>query len=282
VLALAITRLIIELVHLTTYLPKYIDDINSMAISIQDKAQAYYLTIPKDAIDFINQRITGTEYSLDSILQKVQVITVKILNILLQTVSSVPAWVILIIISAIATYFMAKDKRIIIQFWLKVIPAPWGRKSLEITRDIFQAIISYVRAQLILITITLVQSLAGLYIIGAPYALIMGIIIGVADIIPVLGPSSIYLPWIVWEFATGDTAFAVKLTVLYAVVLVVRQVLETKIVASSMGIHPLATLIAMYVGLQLLGPLGLVAGPLFIIALKAFASAGLIGWDRSE
>ncbi len=279
IVSLAITRLIVELVHLSAFLPQYINNIKSFVVTTQSRIEAFYFRLPGDVLDFINKKLAGSNYSLDSILSKAQIVTSKLLNFVLQLVSSVPAWVILIIISAIATYFMSKDRRLIINFWLRSVPEPWGRKTLEITRDIFQAIISYVRAQLILISITFIQSLIGLYIIGAPYALIMGLVIGVADLIPVLGPSSIYLPWIIWEFATGDTAFAVKLLILFGIVLVVRQVLETKIVSSSMGLHPLATLMAMYVGLKLLGPLGVVAGPLFIITLKAFASAGVIKLD---
>ncbi|MHB9093687.1 MAG: sporulation integral membrane protein YtvI [Eubacteriales bacterium] len=281
VVTFAVARLISELLHLSTFLPQYVANIKSVVLSIQTRVESYYFTLPADVLDFINGKIAGSAYSLDSILQKARFFTGKLLNFLLQLVSSVPIWVILIVISAIATYFMSKDKRLIVNYWLKVLPEPWGRKSLDIAKDIFQAIISYVRAQMILISITMLQSLIGLYIIDAPYALLMGLIIGLADLIPVLGPSSIYLPWITWEFITGDTAFAVKLLILYAVVLIVRQVLETKIVSSSMGLHPLATLMAMYVGLQLLGPLGVIAGPLFIITLKALASAGLIGWKES-
>ncbi len=281
-LTLVITRLIVELAHLSAFLPQYVDDIKSGIMSVQDMAEAYYLTLPKDVLNFINERIAGNQFSLDSVINKIQVIVGKMLNFMLKLVSSVPAWIILIIISAIATYFMSKDKKVIIDFWLRAIPEPWNRKSLQIAKDVFHAVIGYARAQLVLITLTFIQSLAGLYIIGAPYALLVGLAIGIADIIPVLGPSSIYLPWIAWEYFTGDTAFAVKLTVLYAIVLVVRQVLETKIISTTIGLHPLATLVGMYVGLRLLGPLGVVAGPLFIITLKAFSSAGLLGWKNSK
>ena len=281
-IVLSVTRLIIELVHLTAYLPEYINNIKSVALSTQSKLWAYYFTLPQDVIEFITGKVSGSDYSLDAILTKAQVITRMLLNFILQLVLSVPAWIILILISAIATYFMSKDKRLIINYWLKAIPEPWGRKTVDITKQVFQAIISYVRAQLILITITFVNTLIGLYIIGAPYALLMGLVVGVVDLIPILGPTAIYLPWIAWEFTTGDSAFAIKLIILYAVVLIVRQVAETKIVSQSMGLHPLATLVAMYVGLKVLGPLGVIAGPLFLITLKAFASAGLIRWKKSD
>jgi sporulation integral membrane protein YtvI len=279
-ITLAVTRLIVELFHLTAYLPNYIESIKTVVISMQNKLQAFYFTLPADVLDFINKKSAGSAYSLDSILGKVQVIAGKLLDFVLALVSSVPAWIILIIISAIATYFMSKDKNIIIGQWLRIIPPPWGRKTLDIIKDIFAAIIGYLRAQLVLISITFAQTLVGLYIIGAPYALLMGLVIGIADLLPILGPSAIYLPWIAWSFITGDTVFAIKLTVLFVVVLINRQVLETKIMSSTMGMHPLATLIAMYMGLQLMGPIGVIAGPMFIIVVKSFATAGIIGWKQ--
>jgi len=278
ILVLLVIRLIVELAHLSAFLPEYAKHIKTSLISIQNKAEDYYLALPHDVANFINERLTSTQFGMDSILDRAQSLTVKLLNSLLQLVSSVPGLIILIIISGIATYFMAKDKRVIVNFWLKVIPQPWGLKSVEITKEIIRAIISYVRAQSILITLTFTQSLIGLYMIGAPYALSMALVVGLADIIPILGPSSVFLPWIAWEFITGDSVFGMKPMALYIIVIVVRQVLETKIVSSSMGLHPLATLISMYVGLKLLGPLGVIAGPLFLITLKAFARAGLLGY----
>ncbi len=278
VIVAIVTRLIVELVHLTEFLPDYINNIKSVIVSFQGKAEAYYLALPPDVTHFINEKVTGADYSLDSILGRAEKITGALLNALMSLISSVPTFILLVIISGIATYFMAKDKTILLDFWLRVIPEPYGRKVLEVVRDIFTAVISYVRAILVLVMLTFLQTLIGLYLIGAPYALIMALVIGVADIIPILGPSAIYLPWIIWEFITGDIVFGIKLAALYGIVIIVRQVLETKIVASSIGLHPLATLVSMYVGLQLMGPLGVIAGPLFVIAVKACGSAGLLRW----
>lgn len=280
IVTLAVTRLIVELVHLSTFLPKYILNIQSMLKLWQKNAGNYYANLPADVTQFINNELST--YNLNAVIERAQVLTGKALKVVLQLVSAVPFWVVLVIISGIATYFMSKDKKVIIMFWIKALPAPWGKKSLEIAKDIFQAVINYVRAQLILITITFMQTMIGLYIIDAPYVLLMALVIGVADLIPVLGPSSIYIPWIIWEFLTGDTGFAIKLLCLFAIVIIVRQVLETKIISSTMGLHPLATLMSMYVGLKLLGGLGVIAGPLFLITIKAFASAGLLGWNNKN
>jgi predicted PurR-regulated permease PerM len=122
----------------------------------------------------------------------------------------------------------------------------------------------------------MIISIAGLYLSGAQYALTVGLLVSFFDLIPVLGPATVYLPWIIWSFVSGSTAFGVKLTVLYLTVLVVRQVMETKIVSANLGLHPLATLVAMYAGLKTIGIPGLVLGPIVMIAAMAVFKAGIL------
>lgn len=174
------------------------------------------------------------------------------------------------LIVLIATFFISKDRHQITQIWLKYAPKPMGARALNIMSEIFTAFSGYLRAQLILISLTMLQSIIGLYLIGAKYALIMGLVIGMFDLIPVLGPSSVFLPWIIYSFLVGSTGFAIKLTILWLVILSVRQVMETKVVADSLGLHPLATLLAMYAGLKFFGVLGMIGGPIIIIAVQAY------------
>ncbi|MNC63278.1 hypothetical protein D3C75_1133860 [compost metagenome] len=74
---------------------------------------------------------------------------------------------------------------------------------------------------------------------------------------------------------TGDLGLAIGLLVLYAVILITRQVLEPKVLASSIGLDPLTMLIGMFAGLQLFGMLGLLLGPVLLVVLDAFNRAGV-------
>ncbi len=281
VLALVIARLIAELVHLSSYLPVYIKNVQVVIEGMEAQALTYYFNLPPKVLTYVHKQVAGSQYNLESILEKLQGITNKLLNFIIALVSSVPGWIILIIISIIATYLVAKDRRMLVQSWMEVLPAPWGTKSLDVAKDIAGALAGYVRAQLTLIFITFMLCLLGLYLIGSQYALLMALVIGIFDLIPVLGPTTVFLPWIGWAFISGNTVLGVKLSILFAVVLVVRQVMETKIMSENLGLHPLATLMAMYIGLQLFGALGLVAGPIFLIALKAVNRAGFLSWRKS-
>lgn len=281
VLAAILARLIAELLHLSASLPAYIKNVQTVFEAMEEKAITYYFNLPPRVLSYIHQQVEGSQYDLQSILVKLQGFTNKLLNFIIALVSSVPGWIILIIISIIATYLVAKDRRLIVQGWMEVLPDPWGSKSVDVARDIAGALTGYVRAQLTLIFITFVISLVGLYLVGAQYALLMALIIGIFDLIPVLGPTTVFLPWIGWAFISDNNPFGIKLSILFAIVLVVRQVMETKIMAENMGLHPLATLIAMYVGLQLFGAFGVALGPVVLIALKALTRAGVLRWKRS-
>ena len=84
-----------------------------------------------------------------------------------------------------------------------------------------------------------------------------------------LGTGTVLVPWSVWLFAVGDYPRAVGLLVLYAIITVLRQILEPKIVGKYIGLYPLATLFSMYVGLKLMGVLGLLLFPLGVMVGKS-------------
>ena len=179
------------------------------------------------------------------------------------------------IVSFFATYFIIEDRRSLAIHWIKFLPAPYGERSLHVIKEVFNAFISYIKAQGILVSISTFISISGLYIIGADYALTMGLLIGFFDIIPVLGPGTVILPWIVWSIISGEIAFGLKLLVLYIVILVARQLLETKVVADNLGLHPLATLVALFFGFRILGFVGMIVGPILLIAIQAIVKAGI-------
>ena len=83
------------------------------------------------------------------------------------------------------------------------------------------------------------------------------------------------VPWIAYTFIYGDLSLGIGLSVLYGVILVVRSMLEPKVLASSVGLAPLPTLIAMFVGLKLFGVLGLIIGPVSLVILSTIHRANV-------
>ena len=85
-----------------------------------------------------------------------------------------------------------------------------------------------------------------------------------------MGIGFLYVPWAIWLLFVGNLRLGIGLLLLYGIIVLVRQLAEPRILARNMGLHPLTTLIAIYMGLMLLGFWGLVLGPAVVIAYKAF------------
>ena len=117
---------------------------------------------------------------------------------------------------------------------------------------------------------------AGLMLLGTRYWLILAILIGILDNIPVVGPGIIFFPWVGIAILTSDMPKAIALSLLYLAIFSFRQLLEPKIMGDSVGIHPLAMLLALYGGIVAFGVIGIFVGPITAIVLKAVFGAGLV------
>ena len=117
------------------------------------------------------------------------------------------------------------------------------------------------------------------------YIFTIGIVVGILDILPILGPGTFFVPWIIWALISGDTKVALSLLIVYIIISVVRQFLEPKIIGDNIGLHPLATLISLYVGLQLGGVIGMIMGPVLVVIFIACYRAGVfdnINWRKNN
>lgn len=183
---------------------------------------------------------------------------------------------VVMLITFIATFFMAKDKEILSRSIASIVPDKWKRDASQFREELSHSVIGFIRAQFILISITTIVTILGLEIIGSNYSLILGILCGILDVIPILGPGLVFVPWIFFSFLSGDAAFAIMLIILYGTMVVVRSSLEPKVIGKNIGIHPLGTLLALYLGLRIFGPVGVILGPAIAIVSKAFVKAGLL------
>lgn len=82
------------------------------------------------------------------------------------------------------------------------------------------------------------------------------------------GSGTVLIPWAICSGLNGNFSLGISLIIIYAIILVTRQLIEPKIVSNKIGIHPIFTLIAMYTGFKFIGILGLLIGPIILIILK--------------
>ena len=116
----------------------------------------------------------------------------------------------------------------------------------------------------------------GLLIMGVDNSWGVAAGIAVLDILPIVGCGTVLIPWAVVSLVTGKTGLGISLLVLYVIIAIVRNIAEPKIVGQQVGLHPLATLLAMVTGASLFGAAGVFALPIALAVIKQLDDDGII------
>lgn len=199
----------------------------------------------------------------------VQGLLIKIID----TVKHIPQIMIYIGITVLATYFVCTDKMYILDQMEHHLPHNWVTKVGYKARKVISCLGDYLKAESILILISFVIVIIGLFIfnfvgMNVKYPLMIALAIGFVDALPILGSGTVMIPWAIISASYGDIQLAISLIILYVVIIVARQLLEPRIISNHIGIHPIFTLIAMYTGFKVIGVIGMFLGPIMLIILK--------------
>lgn len=126
---------------------------------------------------------------------------------------------------------------------------------------------AYLKAQLIVMTIVAIICVIGLSLIRNEYALLLGILIALMDALPIFGSGIVFIPWSIIMLLNGNIYAAAILISSYLLCLITREVLEPKLISNHIGIKPLFTLMAMYIGVRLFSLAGFILGPIGLIII---------------
>ncbi|MFW5873125.1 MAG: sporulation integral membrane protein YtvI [Bacillota bacterium] len=227
--------------------------------------------------------ISAIEENLQAIFDAVRSSMLQLANMALNTVSGFPIALMTIFFSFVATFFISRDKDKIRDNILKLFPDEWQDSVFRVMKELSSSAIGYIRAQLILISISGFIAFLGLSILDSEYALTIGLLTAVLDLIPIIGPAFIFYPWSIFSLLSGDIGFAIGLLIIHLLITAVRELFEGKIIGDSLGLHPLATMIALFAGFRILGVIGFIIGPTVLVIIKSLARTNLLPyWEVNE
>lgn len=170
--------------------------------------------------------------------------------------------------TAVISGFMISAKLPRICSWIKVhFSREKLRPLLQTLKRVRTAVGGWLIAQLRLAGVTLVLLMAGMLLLRIPYAVLWAFGIAFVDAFPVLGTGTVLLPWGLICYLQGDRARAIGLLGIYGVISLTRSVLEPKLVGKQLGLDPLVTLFALYVGYKLWGIGGMIVAPLLAVTV---------------
>lgn len=253
-----------QAIAITQTIQTFADNINKIVINVPWSAENIVLT------DVFIQFYDILFESISDVINKLIAFAISIVR----TIPNIGLFVFFIFLSL---YFFTKDRELIssrISTWIEKIETPLSHK---IKTHAFATMKSYFKALLTLVSITFSISLVSLTILGIPFSFFIAFAIAIVDFIPVIGPATIYIPWVIFMVLISEYSMAIALTVVYVITTLTRQVLEPKIISSKIGANPLVTIIAMYVSYRLIGVLGFIVGPILVmivlIVKKGYESA---------
>ena len=233
------------------------------------------LKIPKELIEIIQN-------SGFSILNKISQIAQNLLTKFITGITVIPKIGIYFAITIIALYFICIDKIYMLDELEYHLPDKWMKELTKHLRELIKTLGGYLKAQAILVLISFIISLIGLYTLyfmgmNVGFPLIIALGIAFVDALPILGSGTIMIPWGIIASLNGDLNLGIAIVVLWIIMSLIRQFIEPKIVSGNIGIHPIFTIVAMYTGFKFMGVTGMFIGPIVLIILKNIFSNFLDG-----
>ncbi|MEF9935197.1 MAG: sporulation integral membrane protein YtvI [Clostridium sp.] len=210
--------------------------------------------------------ITQIKAQIASITSGIIAVVKLLLDKLIVLAMSLPLIIMVILVTLLATFFISKDLPAIKRKCLSSLSPDGQEKFKNFISEANKMLFQYIKSYGIIIFITFVLTWIGFSILEIEYSFMLSLLSGVLDLLPILGIAAVYFPLAIYYWIIGNHAVAIILVVLYAVVTVVRNIVEPKLVSSSLNLHPVAVLAAIFIGLQAYGFLGMI----FLIFLMLF------------
>lgn len=225
-----------------------------------------------------NYLSNNLDFDIPSILENINLSITTILASLVGVVAFIPNLLVSIIVMFVATFFMTKDKDKLKNFEMSIFSNKIFRHKLMIIlkEDIIMVLLGYIKAQLILMTITFSEVAIGLTLLKIPYAIIIALGIGILDALPVFGTGTVFIPWVIILLFYKSYSLAIGIFIVYLIATLGRQALEPKIISTQIGIYPLVTLIIIYTGIKIFGVTGIIIAPLIAISILAIKKSEIL------
>lgn len=182
--------------------------------------------------------------------------------------SALPSVLFFLIVSVVACFYFCTDGGEITKGLVSLFPQKWQQKLPRVRKNLRDVLKKYVKAYGVLLLLTFALLLIGFWILRVEYAFLLAFLIALADLLPVIGVGTILIPWGIVMLVQKEFYLGFGLLILYLVISLIRQVAEPKVLGKSLGLHPLLTLFATYVGFVLFGLPGMILAPIVALVAK--------------
>ncbi len=258
-----IVTIIRQCVDLYYRLPELYNTFLEQYAPLIERISGFYEDLPADTKSMIDSFLQNIPNQLANFIQPVTRFAAGV-------TTSLPSVLIFTVVMMMSAYFMSADKRMMPNILRKITSEAVYERIRQTKAQMFRALGAYFKAQLIILSVVFLILSLCLNIAGVDYAFLFALCIAIFDALPIFGSGAVLIPWSLIALIGGEIRLAVTLIITYGIIILTRQLIEPKLVSVQIGVHPLATLLAMYVGLRLFGIIGLILGPVIVLVASNF------------
>ncbi len=276
VIYICVSRLVSELVSLATFVSgqEFSDAVNNLT------QKTLYALSGLSGQKWSSQQVSILSEKIQSfdfvVTESIKEILPTLLSKIGSFLSFFPSAILFTVIMFVALFYIGCDYEKISRFLTRQLSEKTLKNVKEVKKVFLTTSSELFKAYFLITLITFSQLVAGLLVLKVRYAVLLALVIAIVDMLPVLGTGTVLVPWAIGCYIMGDMPRCIGLIVIYAIITLVRQIAEPKIVGTAVGLHPLVTLISMYVGIKLIGFAGLFLFPMGAIILKSLNDKKII------
>ena len=262
---LLLRRGLYELGTLSGALPELLESLGA----VTERLQAWLDRMVSQVPDGLGRLL---QLGIDQFFQGGQALFSRVceqaLRIVSAAVAKTPNAFLFLVTAILSSFMFAAELPALRTFAKRAVPHRWTHHVAACVRVIRQAFGSWCIAQLKLMGVTFVVLTVGLFLLHFQYALLLGTLIALIDALPIFGTGTVLIPWGVFQFLEGDLRCGIGLLVLYGVAALIRTALEPRLIGKQIGLSPLLTLLALYMGYKFCGIWGMILFPIGAMLLR--------------
>ncbi|MGI6227928.1 MAG: sporulation integral membrane protein YtvI [Peptococcales bacterium] len=234
-----------------------------------NKTQNIFLALPPEFQAGLNQL-------LSSLLDSLQGIFGILAGYSLNIATAIPNLFIETIVFFIAFFIISFTLPNINKGFLSFFDPSTHKRVQLVMKNLYKAVIGFIRGQIIISILIFIVTSAGFHFLKVKYAFATALLVTLIDFLPIVGAGTVMMPMAIYNLFQGNNYLALGLIIHYGLLIVLRRVLEPKIIGDAMGIGALSALASMYIGFKLTGLIGLILGPTVVIVFHALVKEEVI------
>ena len=199
--------------------------------------------------------------SIDSIVGSSSPFTTKLLSQSIDLTLSFVQGVMFFLAICMIVFYLLADKEEIQKGFIKLFPQTMKDKAASISENISHKVGGYVIAQILNMVAIGFLTVVALFMIRVDYALLLGLITGVLDIIPVLGPTIALALCLIMSYQMGPGGIVLVIVAFLTAQWISNNLVRPVIFGKFMDLHPLIIIFGLLVSAQFLGVWGVILAP---------------------